>query len=166
MTIVKTSNLGFPRIGLNREWKKALESYWKGQTDRETLLSTLDEQFLTAIKTQIDQQIDVVPSGDFTFYDHVLDTAVMFNWIPERFRSLKDPLDTYFAMARGTKDAVSSEMTKWFNTNYHYIVPEYEKSTEFKLTHNKPLEAYEKVKMAFGVETKPVVLGLYTFVSL
>ena len=67
--------------------EKALESYWKGQTDRETLLSTLDEQFLTAIKTQIDQQIDVVPSGDFTFYDHVLDTAVMFNWIPERFRS-------------------------------------------------------------------------------
>lgn len=166
LTIVKTSNLGFPRIGLNREWKKALESYWKGQTDRETLLSTLDEQFLTAIKTQIDQQIDVVPSGDFTFYDHVLDTAVMFNWIPERFRSLKDPLDTYFAMARGTKDAVSSEMTKWFNTNYHYIVPEYEKTTEFKLTHNKPLEAYEKAKKAFGVETKPVVLGLYTFVSL
>ncbi len=90
----------------------------------------------------------------------------MFNWIPERFRSLKDPLDTYFAMARGTKDAVSSEMTKWFNTNYHYIVPEYEKAQNSNSHITNRLKLYEKVKKAFGVETKPVVLGLYTFVSL
>lgn len=81
MTTIKTSNLGFPRIGLNREWKKALEAYWKGSTDKDTFLKQIDELFLSAVKTQIDQQIDVVPVSDFTQYDHVLDTAVSFNWI-------------------------------------------------------------------------------------
>lgn len=86
MTTIKTSNLGFPRIGLNREWKKALEAYWKGNTDKETFLKELDGLFLSAVKTQLDQHIDIVPVSDFTHYDHVLDTAVSFNWIPERFR--------------------------------------------------------------------------------
>ncbi|NPC92291.1 5-methyltetrahydropteroyltriglutamate--homocysteine S-methyltransferase [Bacillus sp. WMMC1349] len=166
MTVVKTSSLGFPRIGLNREWKKSLESYWKEKIDRETFLQKMEKQFLEAVQTQLDQQIDIVPVSDFTYYDHVLDTAVMFNWIPERFKHIQDPLDTYFAMARGTKNAVPCEMTKWFNTNYHYLVPEFEKSMEFRLTENKPLEAYRKVKTVFGVETKPVILGPYTFVTL
>ncbi|MCY8271922.1 5-methyltetrahydropteroyltriglutamate--homocysteine S-methyltransferase [Bacillus sonorensis] len=166
MTTVKTSSLGFPRIGLNREWKKSLEAYWKGKTDRETFLNEMDEQFIAALKTQLDQQIDIIPVSDFTFYDHVLDTAVMFNWIPERFKHVNDPLDTYFAMARGTKEAVSCEMTKWFNTNYHYIVPEYEKDAQFRLTKNQPLEDYRRAKEALGIETKPVILGLYTFVAL
>lgn len=166
MTTVKTSSLGFPRIGLNREWKKSLEAYWKGKTDRETFLNEMDEQFIAALKTQLDQQIDIIPVSDFTFYDHVLDTAVMFNWIPERFKHVNDPLDTYFAMARGTKEAVSCEMTKWFNTNYHYIVPEYEKDAQFRLTKNQPLEDYRRAKEALGIETKPVILGLYTFVTL
>ncbi|MCI4130154.1 5-methyltetrahydropteroyltriglutamate--homocysteine S-methyltransferase [Bacillus haynesii] len=166
MTNVKTSSLGFPRIGLNREWKKSLEAYWKGNTDRETFLKEIDDQFLAALQTQLDQQIDIIPVSDFTLYDHVLDTAVMFNWIPKRFKDVNDPLDTYFAMARGTKDAVSCEMTKWFNTNYHYIVPEYEKGAQYRVTRNKPLEDYQRAKAALGTETKPVILGLYTFVAL
>ncbi|MEG9461224.1 5-methyltetrahydropteroyltriglutamate--homocysteine S-methyltransferase [Bacillus amyloliquefaciens] len=166
MTTIKTSNLGFPRIGLNREWKKALEAYWKGNTDKETFLKELDGLFLSAVKTQLDQHIDIVPVSDFTHYDHVLDTAVSFNWIPERFRSITDPVDTYFAIARGVKDAVSSEMTKWFNTNYHYIVPEYDESIEFRLTRNKQLDDYRRIKEEFGAETKPVIVGPYTFVTL
>ncbi|WP_457983481.1 5-methyltetrahydropteroyltriglutamate--homocysteine S-methyltransferase [Bacillus paralicheniformis] len=166
MTNVKTSSLGFPRIGLNREWKKSLEAYWKGNTDRETFLKEMDEQFLAALQTQLDQQIDIIPVSDFTLYDHVLDTAVMFNWIPKRFKDVHDPLDTYFAMARGTKDAVSCEMTKWFNTNYHYIVPEFEKGAQYRVTRNKPLEDYKRAKAALGTQTKPVILGLYTFVAL
>ncbi|MCY9199038.1 5-methyltetrahydropteroyltriglutamate--homocysteine S-methyltransferase, partial [Bacillus atrophaeus] len=79
---------------------------------------------------------------------------------------ITDATDTYFALARGIKDAVSSEMTKWFNTNYHYIVPEYNKDIEFRLTRNKQLEDYRRVKQAFGVETKPVIVGPYTFVTL
>ncbi|MPQ25948.1 5-methyltetrahydropteroyltriglutamate--homocysteine S-methyltransferase [Bacillus paralicheniformis] len=166
MTNVKTSSLGFPRIGLNREWKKSLEAYWKGNTDRETFLKEMDEQFLASLQTQLDQQIDIIPVSDFTLYDHVLDTAVMFNWIPKRFKDVHDPLDTYFAMARGTKNAVSCEMTKWFNTNYHYIVPEHEKGAQYRVTRNKPLEDYKRAKAALGTETKPVILGLYTFVAL
>lgn len=166
MTTIKTSNLGFPRIGLNREWKKSLEAFWKGNSDKDTFLKQMDELFLTAVKTQIDQKIDIVPVSDFTHYDHVLDTAISFNWIPERFRHVTNATDTYFALARGIKDAVSSEMTKWFNTNYHYIVPEYNKDIEFRLTRNKQLEDYRRVKQAFGVETKPVIVGPYTFVTL
>lgn len=107
-----------------------------------------------------------MPVSDFTQYDHVLDTAVSFNWIPKRFRHLTDATDTYFAIARGIKDAVSSEMTKWFNTNYHYIVPEYDESIEFRLTRNKQLEDYRRIKQEYGVETKPVIVGPYTFVTL
>ncbi|WP_430743078.1 5-methyltetrahydropteroyltriglutamate--homocysteine S-methyltransferase [Bacillus atrophaeus] len=166
MTTIKTSNLGFPRIGLNREWKKSLEAFWKGNSDKDTFLKQMDELFLTAVKTQIDQKIDIVPVSDFTHYDHVLDTAISFNWIPERFKHITDATDTYFALARGIKNAVSSEMTKWFNTNYHYIVPEYNKDIEFRLTRNKQLEDYRRVKQAFGVETKPVIVGPYTFVTL
>ncbi|MGZ9791753.1 5-methyltetrahydropteroyltriglutamate--homocysteine S-methyltransferase [Bacillus atrophaeus] len=166
MTTIKTSNLGFPRIGLNREWKKSLEAFWKGHSDKDTFLKQMDELFLTAVKTQIDQKIDIVPVSDFTHYDHVLDTAISFNWIPERFKHITDATDTYFALARGIKDAVSSEMTKWFNTNYHYIVPEYNKDIEFRLTRNKQLEDYRRVRQAFGVETKPVIVGPYTFVTL
>ncbi|MED4787626.1 5-methyltetrahydropteroyltriglutamate--homocysteine S-methyltransferase [Bacillus atrophaeus] len=166
MTTIKTSNLGFPRIGLNREWKKSLEAFWKGNSDKDTFLKQMDELFLTAVKTQIDQKIDIVPVSDFTHYDHVLDTAISFNWIPERFKHITDATDTYFALARGIKDAVSSEMTKWFNTNYHYIVPEYNKDIEFRLIRNKQLEDYRRVKQAFGVETKPVIVGPYTFVTL
>ncbi|MCY8856988.1 5-methyltetrahydropteroyltriglutamate--homocysteine S-methyltransferase [Bacillus atrophaeus] len=166
MTTIKTSNLGFPRIGLNREWKKSLEAFWKGNSDKDTFLKQMDELFLTAVKMQIDQKIDIVPVSDFTHYDHVLDTAISFNWIPERFKHITDATDTYFALARGIKDAVSSEMTKWFNTNYHYIVPEYNKDIEFRLTRNKQLEDYRRVKQAFGVETKPVIVGPYTFVTL
>ncbi|MEC2308483.1 5-methyltetrahydropteroyltriglutamate--homocysteine S-methyltransferase [Bacillus atrophaeus] len=166
MTTIKTSNLGFPRIGLNREWKKSLEAFWKGNSDKDTFLKQMDELFLTAVKTQIDEKIDIVPVSDFTHYDHVLDTAISFNWIPERFKHITDATDTYFALARGIKDAVSSEMTKWFNTNYHYIVPEYNKDIEFRLTRNKQLEDYRRVKQAFGVETKPVIVGPYTFVTL
>ncbi|MGG3626234.1 5-methyltetrahydropteroyltriglutamate--homocysteine S-methyltransferase [Bacillus gobiensis] len=164
MTTIKTSNLGFPRIGANREWKKSLEAFWRKDKDVNDFLQEMDTRLKINIGKQ--KELDLIPVSDFTFYDHVLDTAVMFNWIPKRFRHITDPLSLYFAMARGTDDAVSCEMTKWFNTNYHYIVPEYDEETEYKLTENKPLAAYRKVKEEFGIDSKPVVLGIYSFVTL
>lgn len=164
MTAIKTSNLGFPRIGANREWKKTLEAFWKNEKDEKTFLQEMNAQFQSNILKQ--KEVDLIPVSDFSFYDHVLDTAVMFNWIPKRFRHITEPLNLYFAMARGTDKAVSCEMTKWFNTNYHYIVPEYEADTVYKLTENKPLAAFRKAKKEFGIETKPVIVGIYSFVTL
>ncbi|MNO14238.1 5-methyltetrahydropteroyltriglutamate--homocysteine methyltransferase [compost metagenome] len=162
-----SGNLGYPRIGGNREWKKAIESFWKGQIDESELHEKLTEIRLGNWKIQRDQGIDVIPVGDFTYYDHVLDTAVMFGIVPERFeyKGGPVPLQTYYAIARGNKEAAASEMTKWFNTNYHYIVPELG-AREPKLTKNNPLTAYIEAKEKLGIDGRPVVLGLYTFLKL
>ena len=103
--------------------------------------------------------IELIPIGDFTYYDHVLDTAYMLGFIPSRFSEFTSYLDVYFAMARGSKDHVASEMTKWFNTNYHYIVPEYEEGLQISLKDNRPLRLYEEAKQELGVDGKPVILG-------
>jgi 5-methyltetrahydropteroyltriglutamate--homocysteine methyltransferase len=126
MTNVQSSTIGYPRIGEKREWKRALESFWSGSTSEEELLKTTEALRLASLQKQKDFGIDLIPVGDFSLYDHVLDTSIMFGVVPTRFAYAggKVPLDTYFAIARGNKDAVASEMTKWFNTNYHYIVPE------------------------------------------
>ncbi len=167
MNFLKTSNLGYPRIGENREWKKALEQYWAGKIDEQTLEQLTEQVLLSTIQKQVKQGIDFIPVNDFTYYDHMLDTATMFGIVPERYGPITDTIsfDQYFSMARGNSTAVASEMTKWFNTNYHYIIPELNDIT-FRLVENKPLQAYRKVKEALGVEGKPVIVGPYTFLKL
>ena len=163
---IQTSNLGYPRIGLHREWKKTLEAFWSNKIDEQQFSTTMKEIRLQHVKVQQEKGIDVIPIGDFTYYDHVLDTAYMLGFIPSRFSEFTSYLDVYFAMARGSKDHVASEMTKWFNTNYHYIVPEYEEGLEISLKDNRPLRLYEEAKQELGVDGKPVILGPYTFLKL
>ncbi|MDG0813402.1 5-methyltetrahydropteroyltriglutamate--homocysteine S-methyltransferase [Cohnella rhizosphaerae] len=165
---MKSGNLGYPRIGQDREWKKALEAYWAGKSDEATLHATLKSIRLDNLKKQRDQGIDVIPVGDFTYYDHILDTSAMFGIVPERFGYAGGEVDlpTYYAVARGSRDSAASEMTKWFNTNYHYIVPELGAGASPQLTVNRPLEAYREAKAALGIEGRPVIVGPYTYLKL
>ncbi|MFC7395301.1 5-methyltetrahydropteroyltriglutamate--homocysteine S-methyltransferase [Scopulibacillus cellulosilyticus] len=167
MTTVISSNLGYPRIGENREWKRTLEKFWSGKIDKETFLEDIQKLRLNHLQKQKDQGIDLIPVGDFSLYDHVLDTSVMFGVIPERFEYSDGPvsLDTYFAIARGNQKAVASEMTKWFNTNYHYIVPELNQA-EPKITENRPLKFFREAKEKLGINGKPVILGPITYLKL
>ncbi|MFB5661975.1 5-methyltetrahydropteroyltriglutamate--homocysteine S-methyltransferase [Alteribacillus sp. HJP-4] len=168
MERLKSSNLGYPRLGEKREWKKALEGFWAGRLEEEELQKEMKQLRLSFLKKQKEKGIDMIPVGDFSYYDHILDTAVMFGLVPERFGVHKEgsiSLDTYFAMARGTKDAPACEMTKWFNTNYHYIVPEIGR-VEPRLTENYPLQAYKEAKNELGIEGKPVLIGPLTFLKL
>ncbi|RKD25954.1 5-methyltetrahydropteroyltriglutamate--homocysteine S-methyltransferase [Ammoniphilus oxalaticus] len=164
---VLSSNLGYPRIGEDREWKRALESFWAGELTEEQFEFEMKQLRLRHIQKQKEKQVNLIPVGDFTYYDQVLDLAVMFGLVPERFNYEGGPvsLETYYAMARGNQDAVACEMTKWFNTNYHYIVPEY-KSGNLNLTENKPLKAYREARDELGVRGKPVLIGPYTFLKL
>ncbi|WP_020619657.1 5-methyltetrahydropteroyltriglutamate--homocysteine S-methyltransferase [Paenibacillus daejeonensis] len=164
---MKSANLGYPRIGGNREWKKALEAYWSGQLEEADLHGKLKEIRLNNLRIQQESGLDVIPVGDFTYYDHILDTATMFGLVPERFiyQGGEVDLTTYYAMARGNRDAAASTMTKWFNTNYHYIVPELG-SAQPQLTVNRPLAAYREAKAELGIEGRPVLVGLYTFLKL
>ncbi|MDF2927215.1 MAG: 5-methyltetrahydropteroyltriglutamate--homocysteine methyltransferase [Paenibacillaceae bacterium] len=164
---MRSGNLGYPRIGPDREWKKALEAYWAGKLEEKLFHSRLKAIRLNNLKIQQERGIDVIPVGDFTYYDHVLDTATMFGLIPGRFgyQGGEPGLSVYYAMARGTSQAAACEMTKWFNTNYHYIVPELGDLNPV-LAKNRPLEAYREAKAELGVEGRPVLLGLYTFLKL
>ncbi|WP_433922088.1 5-methyltetrahydropteroyltriglutamate--homocysteine S-methyltransferase [Paenibacillus taichungensis] len=163
---VLTANLGYPRIGAGREWKKALESFWAGRNDESTLHQELTTLRLQDLKKQQAQQLDLIPVGDFSYYDHILDVSAMFGVVPERFNHSGGPVSvsTYFAMARGNDQATACEMTKWLNTNYHYIVPEIHNDTAFALLENKPLAAYREAKQELGLEGKPVVVGPYSYV--
>lgn len=167
MAQIKSSNLGYPRIGGNREWKKTLEAYWANKIDKETFLEEITSIGIGHLQHQKQQGIDLITSNDFSWYDQVLDTSTMFGIVPARFGYEGGPVssEVYFAMARGSKDAVACEMTKWFNTNYHYIVPELH-DIEPQLTVNRPLEAYRQAKKEVGIETKPVFIGPYTYVKL
>lgn len=164
---MRSGNLGYPRIGQDREWKKALESYWAGKLGEQDFHAELKAIRLRNLKAQQERGIDVIPVGDFTYYDHVLDTATMFGLVPERFRDEGGlpSLAVYYAMARGGREATACEMTKWFNTNYHYIVPELGEIAP-KLTGNRPLDAYREAKSELGIEGRPVIVGLYTFLKL
>lgn len=124
--MAQSSVLGYPRIGANREWKKALEAFWAGKLEEHDLQQELKEIRVQHWRKQLEAGIDVIPVNDFSYYDQVLDTATMFGIIPKRFQyeGGRVPLSLYYGIARGTTDAAASEMTKWFNTNYHYIVPE------------------------------------------
>ncbi|MDQ6421727.1 5-methyltetrahydropteroyltriglutamate--homocysteine S-methyltransferase [Paenibacillus sp. LHD-117] len=165
--MTKSSVLGYPRIGANREWKKALEAFWSGKLEESEFLKQLQEIRIAHLCKQQEQGIDYIPVGDFSYYDQVLDTATMFGIVPKRFPydGGPVPLSLYYGVARGTKDATASEMTKWFNTNYHYIVPELDGASPV-VTENKPLIAYREAKEALGIEGKPVIIGPLTFLKL
>ena len=168
-----SSNLGFPRIGGKRELKRGIEGYWAAKIKEQELhdlgLSIRKENWLFQQKSGINQ----IPSNDFSFYDHVLDTSVMVGAIPARFRSLAHltPLDQYFAMARGYNDSAKGlaipamEMTKWFDTNYHYIVPEFEKDQQFSLGSTKAIDQFLEAK-EMGILTTPVLVGPVSFLAL
>src|SRR5699024_11077255 len=167
MSRIQSSNLGYPRIGEKREWKRALENYWKGSITQSELIAQTDAIRLQNLQKQQEQGIDLIPVGDFSFYDHVLDTAISFGIVPERFDYAGGPvdLDTYVAIARGQDDAVAGAMTKWFNTNYHYIVPELD-GVQPKLVENRALHYYQEAKDKLGIDGKPVVLGPITLIQL
>jgi 5-methyltetrahydropteroyltriglutamate--homocysteine methyltransferase len=167
MEKVISSNVGYPRIGEKREWKQALEQFWAGKLEKEEFLKRIEEIRLQHLKKQKEHGIDLIPVGDFSLYDHVLDTAVMFGLVPKRFNYSggKVSLETYFDIARGTKEAVAAEMTKWFNTNYHYIVPELNETAP-ALVENRPLQFFQEAKQKLGIHGKPIILGPITFVKL
>ncbi|WP_142254898.1 5-methyltetrahydropteroyltriglutamate--homocysteine S-methyltransferase [Mammaliicoccus sciuri] len=164
MMTIKTSNLGFPRLGKKREWKKAIESYWAKKIDKAELDQTLQDLHKEILTIQKDQHVDHIPTGDFSLYDHVLDTSLLFNIIPERFQGRPVDDDLLFDIARGNKDHVASALIKWFNTNYHYIVPEWDNVSP-QLNNNVLLEKFNFSKEV-GVTSHPVILGPVTYVAL
>src|SRR5680860_471360 len=161
---------GYPRIGKHRELKKALEAFWSGKIGETDLLKTAEEIYTSGWAAQQAAGIDLIPVNDFSFYDQMLDTASLLGLIPERYRAADDASDmeTYFAMARGrsgARDVPAMEMTKWFDTNYHYIVPELHPDSTFQLNGSKPFAMQEAAKDA-GLNGKPVLIGPVTFLSL
>ncbi|WP_318184336.1 5-methyltetrahydropteroyltriglutamate--homocysteine S-methyltransferase [Metabacillus idriensis] len=163
---IKNSNLGYPRIGEKREWKKTLESFWKGDITEQQFEEQMKQIRLSHLQKQLDKGIDLIPIGDFSYYDHILDTAVLFGLLPERFRKQDaNSLQTYFDIARGSRDQVAAEMTKWFNTNYHYLVPELGQA-EPRLTKNRLLHLFLEAKEELGINGKPVLVGPLTLVAL
>ena len=169
--MIQVASIGYPRIGPKRELKKALEQFWKGEIKEQDLHAVAKDLRKQNWQTQKDNGVDLISSNDFSFYDQVLDAICLLGAIPQRYKwdGNEVTLKTYFAMARGSQtselDVPALEMTKWFDTNYHYLVPELSKNQEFKLSSNKPFAEYEEAKQA-GFDTKPVILGPLTFLSL
>lgn len=177
--MVQATNLGFPRIGAHRELKRATEAYWAGEGSEEDLRNTARSLRATHWNAQQEAGLDHIPSNDFSFYDQVLDTVAMVGAVPPRFGWSKDKVDlqTYFNMARGVQEkevdaagdnevgAAAMEMTKWFDTNYHYIVPELHRGQDFTLASTHPIDAYREAQQ-LGVETRPVLLGPVSFLLL
>ncbi|WP_326558110.1 5-methyltetrahydropteroyltriglutamate--homocysteine S-methyltransferase [Micromonospora sp. NBC_01796] len=158
--------LGYPRIGPHRELKHAVESYWAGRIDAAALEDTAAGLRTDVWRTLRDAGLDQIPSNTFSLYDQVLDTTVMVDALPDRFRRLDlGDLDTYFAMARGTAAEPALELTKWFDTNYHYLVPEVGPETAFAARPDKALREYAEAK-ALGITTRPVLVGPATFLLL
>ena len=179
---ITTHNLGYPRVGAHRELKTACEAFWKGTLSQAELEETGRRLRAANWKTQQEAGIDLPPSNDFSFYDHILDTACLVGAVPERFgkSGLAVDLPTYFKMARGESGSSASkecgcgqphtvayalEMTKWFDTNYHYLVPEFGPATEFHFASTKPVDEFNEA-LALGIRTKPVLVGPVTFLSL
>jgi 5-methyltetrahydropteroyltriglutamate--homocysteine methyltransferase len=167
--MVRTAILGYPRMGPARELKKALEQFWSAKSDQGALLTEAAKIRGRHWKLQKDAGIDFIPSGDFSLYDHVLDTTAMLGAVPPRFSRLSpgDDLRTYFAMARGSQrgNVPALEMTKWFDTNYHYIVPELSGDQSFRIGSRQATGHYSEA-LAAGVVTRPVLVGPVTFLSL
>jgi len=171
---MQTHILGYPRIGSNRELKKACEQYWSGKISVDELMKTGRKIRLQNWLLQQDKGIDLIPSNDFSFYDQVLDMSFTVGAIPERYHEVilnnsHSELDLYFAMARGYQrnglDITAMEMTKWFDTNYHYIVPEFRKNQPFKLFSTKIINEFAEAKSS-GIITKPVIIGAVSYLLL
>ena len=181
---VTVATLGFPRIGPRRELKTALESYWAGKTDQAALLAAAADLRSKAWARQRDLGAGIIPSNDFSLYDHVLDTTAMVGAIPPIYgwTGGEVGLETYFALARGAQGEVAhegcahghahdgegvpaAEMTKWFDTNYHYLVPEFTADQAFQLASTKAVQEYREAK-AQGIETRPVLLGPVSYLLL
>ena len=169
-----THNLGYPRIGSHRELKKACERYWSSQISLAELVEAGRAIRESHWRLQQEAGIDLVPCNDFSFYDHVLDLSLIAGAIPARYRPLLDKpdasgMDLYFAMARGCQkdglDLIAMEMTKWFDTNYHYLVPEFTKDQTFRLTSRKILDEFQEVQ-ALGINGKPVLIGPVSYLLL
>ncbi|MFD0341896.1 5-methyltetrahydropteroyltriglutamate--homocysteine S-methyltransferase [Streptomyces sp. NPDC127117] len=158
---------GYPRQGQNRELKKAIEGYWKGRVTADALRDTAADLRRSNWRQLADAGVDEVPTGDFSYYDHVLDTTVLVGAIPERHRAAveADALDGYFAMARGTQEVAPLEMTKWFDTNYHYLVPELGPETVFTANSAKQVAELEEA-LALGLTARPVLVGPVTYLLL
>ena len=157
--------IGFPRIGERRELKKALEQFWAGKITDKQLCDKASKQRKKHWLIQKEKGIEYISSNDFTFYDNMLDIAVMLNAVPARFAKINNNLERYFAMARGTQEILAMEMTKWFNTNYHYIVPELNDETAFCLNPEKIISEYREAK-ELGIKTKINITGPVTFCAL
>ena len=156
---------GSPRIGAKRELKRATEGYWAGRTSRselESIAATLRHDMWSELAAA---GLDSVPVNTFSYYDQMLDTAVMLGALPARATSVADDLDRYFAAARGNDEVAPLEMTKWFDTNYHYLVPEIEPATRFTLNPDKVLSELKEA-IAQGIPARPVVIGPVTFLLL
>ncbi|AJW63092.1 5-methyltetrahydropteroyltriglutamate--homocysteine methyltransferase [Elizabethkingia miricola] len=171
---MQTHNLGYPRIGKKRELKKACEQYWSGKIIQKELLDVSRRIINENLKLQQEAGIDLIPVNDFSFYDHVLDMTLTLGAIPQRYHDVilnkaNNELDLYFAMARGYQkdglDITAMEMTKWFDTNYHYIVPEFSKGQSFKLFSNKIINEFIGAKQ-IGINAKPVILGPVSYLLL
>jgi len=173
--MLKTNNLGYPRIGALRELKKANEAYWAKKSSQQELLQAAKAIRESNWRTQQEAGIELIPSNDFSFYDQVLDLTLTVGAIPARYQGFplegasSYNLDLYFAMARGFQqdglDVTAMEMTKWFDTNYHYIVPEFVKDQQFRLTSEKVINEFNEAKR-LGIVTKPVLLGPITYLLL
>lgn len=171
--MVHASNLGFPRFGAKREWKKAIEKFWKGKLSEEELHAVADELRDRHWRMQVDAGLFAIPVNDFSYYDHMLDMSTLLGAVPPRYEAPADQpvsLATYFAMARGVQDGSrdlgAMEMTKWFDTNYHYIVPEFDAATSFRIADESPFEAVEKAR-AVGVDhPRPVLVGPVSYLLL
>src|SRR6187455_2972883 len=162
-----THNLGFPRIGARRELKQALEAYWRGDIDDEKLNATAAQLRQRHWKLQRDIGIDLIPAGDFALYDQMLNMTALLGAIPARFNAQPDEvgLELYFAMARGTATQPAMEMTKWFDTNYHYIVPEFDAGTRFRIASPHLFREVVEAR-ALGISPKAVLIGPLTYLYL
>lgn len=156
--------IGFPRIGEKRELKKVLEDYWAKKVDFSEVKYVAENLRKRHWTYQKEAKIDFIASNDFSLYDNMLDSSILIGAIPKRFQHLKDE-ELYFAMARGNQDCVAMEMTKWFNTNYHYIVPEISKDTKFSLNSKKVIEEYKEA-LELGINTKINLIGAITYLGL
>jgi 5-methyltetrahydropteroyltriglutamate--homocysteine methyltransferase len=170
------NNLGYPRVGALRELKKANEAYWAGQFTRDELFAVARKLRISNWQTQVDAGIDLIPCNDFSFYDQVLDTSLMLGVIPERYTPVltqnkaNTEIDLYFAMARGYQkdglDVTAMEMTKWFDTNYHYIVPEFVQNQQFRVFSEKVFDEFTLAKQHTGTTPKPVLIGPVSYLLL
>ena len=170
--MILSSSLGYPRIGPNRELKWLLESFWNKKINENDFLQNISNIKKNNWLTQRKAGVHFIPSNDFSLYDHVLDMCLTVDAIPERFKKLKNKknkFDLYFAMARGYQngkiDIKAMEMTKWFDTNYHYIVPEFKQNQKFNLAFSKIIDEFLEAKN-FGIITRPVILGPLSFLYL